>query len=359
MNDSGVPPTPSQIGSEACFNLVGVAASASERMADHSLVLAATRIGRFLLWHRHRATNPHRGAIPQFPSLLFTMTTSFTRWIAPLFVAIAAVANLTAAAPKPLRVLLITGGCCHDYVTQKDILKKGLEERANVVVDHMHTPDKTTKPPLPSHLDPAYAQGYDVVIHDECAADIKEADMVRNVLKPHRDGIPAVNLHCAMHSYRYAADFAQPLKPGSVGALWFDFLGLQSTRHGPQEPIAIRFVPGASPITKSLENWTTIKEELYNNIQDPRAFPHHRSLATGRQTVKSKDGTTSEVESVIVWTNEYGDKKTRVFSTTLGHNNVTVSDSRYLDLVTRGLLWAAGKLESNGKPASGYGPQRH
>src|SRR5947209_4914374 len=37
-----------------------------------------------------------------------------------------------AAAPKPLKVLLITGGCCHDYATQKDILKKGITERANV-----------------------------------------------------------------------------------------------------------------------------------------------------------------------------------------------------------------------------------
>ena len=28
-----------------------------------------------------------------------------------------------ADAPKPLKVLLITGGCCHDYKAQKDILK--------------------------------------------------------------------------------------------------------------------------------------------------------------------------------------------------------------------------------------------
>jgi type 1 glutamine amidotransferase len=46
---------------------------------------------------------------------------------------------------------------------------------------------------------------------------------------------------------------------------------------------------------------------------------------------------------VVVWVNEY--QKTRVFSTTIGHNNVTVSDARYLDLVTRGLLWSCGKLD--------------
>ena len=61
-------------------------------------------------------------------------------------------------------------------------------------------------------------------------------------------------------------------------------------------------------------------------------------------------------EAVILWTHEYGAAKTRVFSTTLGHNNETVADPRYLDLVTRGLLWACGKLDDSGKPKEGYGP---
>jgi type 1 glutamine amidotransferase len=41
-----------------------------------------------------------------------------------------------------------------------------------------------------------------------------------------------------------------------------------------------------------------------------------------------------------------------VFATTLGHNTQTVDDPRYLDLVTRGLLWSVGKLdEAHLKPA--------
>ena len=43
-------------------------------------------------------------------------------------------------------------------------------------------------------------------------------------------------------------------------------------------------------------------------------------------------------KAVVAWTNNY--KGTRVFSTSIGHNNVTVADSRYLKLVARGLLWA-------------------
>ena len=167
----------------------------------------------------------------------------------------------TAPAPKPLRILLITGGCCHDYAAQKDLLKQGLEARAHVVVEHMHTADKTTRPSFPAHTNPHYADGYDLVIHDECAADIADPAMVQNVLAPHLAGLPGVNLHCAMHSYRVTKDFKTPLAPGSAGALWFDYLGLQSSGHGPQEPIAITFTDTDSPITRGMENWTTIKED--------------------------------------------------------------------------------------------------
>jgi type 1 glutamine amidotransferase len=260
------------------------------------------------------------------------------------------------ALAAPLRVLLITGGCCHDYAAQKELLKRGLEARANVVVEHLHTPDKTTRPPLACLNDPDYAKGFDLVIHDECAADIKDPAQVANVLAPHRAGIPAVALHCAMHSYRVASDYAKPQVPGSPGALWFDLLGLQSAAHGPQEPIIVTYADANSPITKGLAGWTTMKEELYNNVQPPATFAGHRSLATGRQTVKTKEGSTKENQSVVVWTNVYGPKQARVFATTLGHNNGTVEDARFLDLVARGVLWATGKLGDDGRPVAGFGP---
>ena len=263
-----------------------------------------------------------------------------------------------AAAPKPLKILLLTGGCCHDYVAQKDLLKNGLEARANVVVDHMHTADKTTRPAFPAHTNADYAKGYDLVIHDECAADISDPEMVKNVLAPHLGGLPGVNLHCAMHSYRVTKDYARPMAPGSADALWFDYLGLQSSRHGPKEPIKISFTASGSPITKGLGDWVTDKEELYNNVQDPKVFAGHRSLATGFQTTTDKKGTKTDNEAVVVWTNLYGPKQARVFSTTIGHMNETVADARYLELVTRGVLWAAGKLGDDGRPVAGYGPQK-
>jgi hypothetical protein len=256
-----------------------------------------------------------------------------------------------AAGPPPLRILLITGGCCHDYAHQKDVLKKGLEERANVVVDHAHTDDGSTRPPLPILGNPNYAKGYDLVIHDECAVDISDPASIEGVLKPHRDGLPGVNLHCGMHSYR-VGDPNDPVALGTPHGLWFEYLGLQSSGHGPQAPISITYTDEQSPIAKGLPKWTTMREEHYNNVH---VFNSAHALAHGIQVVRQGGGAQAN-DFVVIWTNIYGPKKTKVFSTTIGHNTETVADPRYLDLVTRGVLWATGHLKADGSPAKGYGP---
>jgi hypothetical protein len=263
-----------------------------------------------------------------------------------------ALAGMAQDAPKPLRLLLVTGGCCHDYTRQKDILKTGLEARANVVVDTQYSTNTTTKAPLPILGNPDYAKGYDLVIHDECVADISDPNLVEAVLKPHRDGLPGVNLHCAMHSYRIGNP-ADPVTLGTPHGYWFEYLGLQSSRHDAQLPIAITYTDKESPIVKGFGDWTTIHEEHYNNVH---IFDSAHALAHGVQALPQKDGSVKTNDFVVIWTNEYGPKKTRVFSTTIGHNNETVSDPRYLDLVTRGVLWATGHLNEDGSPVKGYGP---
>jgi hypothetical protein len=170
--------------------------------------------------------------------------------------------------------------------SKKDILKEGLEARAHVIVEQVHTDDKSTKPPLAILGNPDYAKGYDVVIHDECAADVSDPKLIAGVLAPHRQGLPGVNLHCAMHSYRVGNPGTRATN-GTERSAWFDYLGIQSSAHGPQEPIAITFLDKANPITKPFEDWTTIKEELYNNVQ---IFPTATALARGKQPVKQRDG---------------------------------------------------------------------
>ncbi|MEC7355980.1 MAG: ThuA domain-containing protein, partial [Planctomycetota bacterium] len=70
--------------------------------------------------------------------------------------------------PKQLKALLITGGCCHDYSAQKQLIKKGLEARANISVTVVQQGGTTTNTKIPLYENPQWAEGYDVIIHDEC-----------------------------------------------------------------------------------------------------------------------------------------------------------------------------------------------
>ena len=226
--------------------------------------------------------------------------------------------------PKTIRALLIAGGCCHDYAKQQEALCKGIQSRANVQVDVYWTDNSSTTPILPLYGKLNWAEDYDVIIHDECAADVKDPAILNRIIQTHQT-IPAVHLHCAMHSFRTGSD------------AWFKHLGLQSTGHGPQEPIDIQFVDSKHPIITTLTNWTTVKEELYNNVKLFGAQP----LAIGKQSVGKAEKARVD-EAVVAWINE--SEGARSFSTTIGHNTETVQDARYLELVTRGLLWACNKL---------------
>ena len=262
-------------------------------------------------------------------------------------------------AVKPLRVLIVAGGCCHEYDKQTMALKEGIEARLNAIVDVAYNPDKSTKATFEIYQAKDWSKDFDIIVHDECSADVTDPAYVNAILDAHKAGKPAVNLHCAMHSYRWG-NFREAVKPGADNAGWYEMLGIQSTGHGPQQPISITFTDKTHPITQGLEDWTTIKEELYNNIQILTGKP----LATGVQIVppKAKKGETlppdakpTKATAVVAWTNEFGPNKTKIFSTTIGHNTATVSDARYLSLVTRGILWATGHISENGQPEQGYG----
>jgi len=64
---------------------------------------------------------------------------------------------------------------------------------------------------------------------------------------------------------------------------------------------------------QGLSDWTTINEEHYNTSTS--SIPPSRwRTHTGRQ---ERDGSSKTNDFVVAWGNEYGAKKTRVFSTTI------------------------------------------
>lgn len=227
-----------------------------------------------------------------------------------------------APAEKPIRALLVTGGCCHDYARQKLILTRGVSARANVVWTVVHQGGSATDAKIPLYEDPEWADGFDVVVHNECFANVRDPEWVERILKPHREGVPAVLIHCAMHCYRTGTD------------QWFEFVGVQSPGHGPQYAYAVENLRPEHPIMAGFgDRWTTPRGELYHTI---KTWPTATPLAQARRQDNGEP-------QICIWTNQYG--QGRVFATTIGHHNETMAEPTYLDMVTRGLLWSVGRVD--------------
>ncbi|QDU78091.1 Trehalose utilization [Bremerella volcania] len=231
-------------------------------------------------------------------------------------------ATLRAAdAPKPIKALLVTGGCCHDYQTQKNIIKEGLEARAHIEVTVVHEGGSTTDTKIPLYQNPNWAEGYDIVLHNECFAAVKDPAWTARVLKPHQEGLPGVVIHCAMHCYRDGTD------------QWFKFCGVTSHRHGAHYPHAVYNYDAQHPIMQGFgPAWANPQGELYHIA---KVWENTHVLGASKELNQGD-------EHVCIWTNQYGDAK--VFGTTLGHHNETMEADTFLNMLTRGTLWACDKL---------------
>lgn len=233
--------------------------------------------------------------------------------------------SAVAAEPKPpIKALLITGGCCHDYTKQKLILPEGISARANVTWTIVQQGGSTTTAKIPYYENDDWAKGYDIVVHNECFADAADPQWTARVLRPHRAGTPAVVIHCAMHCYRDKTND------------WFEFLGVTSRGHGANYPFEVVNIAKDNPVMEKFgDKWMTPKGELYF-IE--KLWP----TATPLAHAMSRD---SKKNEVCIWTNEY--RNTRVFGTTIGHHNEEMADPVFLDYMARGLLWACGKLNED------------
>ena len=231
--------------------------------------------------------------------------------------------TLAADSTKPLRALLITGGCCHNYKLQSEALTNAVAKLATVEWTVVNEGGTGTKAELPLYSKPGWAKGYDIVVHNECFADTTNHQYIRQITSAHKAGVPAVVIHCAMHTYR-----------GTDIDDWREFLGVTSRRHDHQSRYAVKKVTPDHPIVKGIpDDWKTPMDELY--VID-KLWPNAKALAT---SVSEKDGKTYPV----AWINQYG--QARVFGTTYGHSDDTFRDPVFLDYVSRGVLWAAGRLE--------------
>ncbi|MEM9588787.1 MAG: hypothetical protein AAGA03_16005, partial [Planctomycetota bacterium] len=73
--------------------------------------------------------------------------------------------SLSGDEPKPsLKVLLVAGGCCHDYSTQSKLLKTGIEQRLEADVTVVFSEDKATTTTFPIYESDDWADGFAFVV---------------------------------------------------------------------------------------------------------------------------------------------------------------------------------------------------
>jgi len=96
------------------------------------------------------------------------------------------VAAISAEAPKPLRALLITGGCCHNYPLQSAQLSNAVAKLAPAVWTVVNEGGNGTRAQIPLYANPGWAKGYDVVVHIVCFADTTDTNYIRSITQSHR-----------------------------------------------------------------------------------------------------------------------------------------------------------------------------
>ena len=126
------------------------------------------------------------------------------------------VANEKKGETAALKALLVTGGCCHDYNRQKVIIPGGISQRAKVDWTIVHEGGTSRNHKVSIYSEKDWAEGYDVIVHNECFGGVKDDAFVEALAKAH-ENTPAVVLHCSMHSYRAAPKGAEE---------WRRFLGV-------------------------------------------------------------------------------------------------------------------------------------
>ncbi|MDI6401302.1 ThuA domain-containing protein [Balneolaceae bacterium ANBcel3] len=236
------------------------------------------------------------------------------------------------ADPKA-HVLLLTGGGWHDYDVQKEVLVNMLEEELNISVDVDHSAGDSSEGEIDFHLSFEWAETYDLVIYNMCFDQHHRLEESRNVVQAHVDHtLPAVAIHCAVHSYNLEEEDA-----------WHLFLGVRSVVHQDHFPFTVEVLEPAHPIMATFpDEWVTPNGELYNII---RLYDETVPLAHayGEETGEYQ---------VTTWTNNYDGVP--VFGTTIGHHNETFSHPVFLEKIKRGVLWALDGFDEEGNPQPGW-----
>ncbi len=224
------------------------------------------------------------------------------------------------SAAQPLRALILTSpGVYHNYEQQTQDLGHGIAAHANVRFD-------VSLAELERWKTTDFSAGYDVLIYNICMADNQDSALIANLRRQTEQlGVPALVIHCAMHSFRETD-------------LWWPMFGLQTKAHEALRPLP-QIHQEQHPILHGIPaDWTVASDELYINLH----FTAQPLLGSMGEDGKSH---------TTAWLASQG--MTPIFGTTLGHSDETMKDPAFQRLIANAVLFVTGKLSAR-RQAEGW-----
>lgn len=230
------------------------------------------------------------------------------------------------AQDSTIQALLITGGGWHDYEAQKKLLTQGINERLGNQIEWtvVHEGEGSPSHKVSILKKQNWADQYDVVVHNTGFARMRDGDFLAQFVKEHK-GTPAVLIHAAIQSYRYA----RPADP------WFKFMGYQSMVSEAESRPEIENIAPENSIMDDLPKTFSIPED--------EVFIAEKIWGDITVLARAYGEETGEYQP-ITWTHEVDSTQTRVFATTLGHHNEMYEQDEFLTMVANGILWAVERL---------------
>lgn len=224
--------------------------------------------------------------------------------------------QMACASDGRLNVLIITGMNNHDWNATTESLKNGMEASGRFNVDVSLKPEEITA---------ASIAKYDVLISNwNCfgKGNVRWGNAAEKAIEEFvKNGKGLTAFHAGGASMQ-DWDVFQEIVSGAWG---------KGTGHGPMNTFKVNVTEGSHPITEGLKSFETY-DELWHNLAVLRPTKTRKVLATAysKQTKKEED---------IAVCTEYG--KGRGFFLVLGHDAKGVNNPGAMQLMIRGVEWAA------------------
>ena len=203
---------------------------------------------------------------------------------------------------------------------------------------------------------PDYGKQFDAIVYNFCFAGSRDTEAAANLIAQTREnGVPALLIHCAMHSWWPTFKSGTP---GSLGPdyqgkgkadaklvtewrlthderpfpVWGDFTGVASTTHGPSQPITMHRVGKHAATSRFPKKFLTGNTELYNN------------LYTLDEVVPLIRGVQGNETAIVMWACPQG--KAEVIGLTVGHDVNDWTQKPYQDLLVDSVNYLAAKYRT-------------